>query len=196
MDGYTCIKALVLGGVGFAAGDNIPAEAVLPGRVRTLIKQGYIAPANTQKANVAPELPGEAVAELQQQIADLQAELQQTTAERNELQEKLTAAEAGIAVVGDPIIITIPLTKEDGVLEVPASPESIVAAVCNLQVTAEESIKTIETMTDETALILIHALDTRKTVKAAAQARAETLGNQTDGDAPAEGKEDQGQGDA
>jgi len=175
MNGYTCIKALTLGGVGYAAGSDIPAEAVLPGRVRALIKQGYIAPTTPQRANVTPELPGEAVAELQQQITDLQAELQQTTAERNELQEKLTATEAGVAVVGDPIIITIPLTKEDGVLEVPASPESIVAAVCNLQSTAEESIKVIETMTDETALVLIHALDGRKTVKSAAKARAEDL---------------------
>lgn len=170
MDGYTCIKALVLGGVGYTAGSNIPAEAVLPGRVRSLIKQGYIAPTSTQKANVAPELPGEAVAELQQQITELQVELQQAAAERNELQEKLAAGE-----FGDPITITIPITKDDGILEVNATPESIVAAMCNLQLAADESIEAIKTMTDDTALILIHALDGRKTVKAAAQSRAAEL---------------------
>lgn len=196
MNGYTCIKALVLGGIGYTAGSNIPAEAVLPGRVRALIKQGYISPADSQKADVAPELPGEAVAELQQQVTQLQAaadsaqaELQQVTDERDSLREQLAEADAHTA----PERIIIPITKDGGVLEVPAAPESVVAAVCNLQLTAEDSIKAIETMTDETALILIHALDSRKTVKAAAQARAEAL-SQAGGDTPPAGEE--GQGDA
>lgn len=64
---------------------------------------------------------------------------------------------------------------DDGVLEVTAPVESIVAAIRNLQLTAEESVKAIETMTDEMALILIHALDGRKTVKAAAEARAKKV---------------------
>lgn len=194
MNGYTCIKALVLGGIGYTAGSNIPAEAVLPGRVRALIKQGYISPADSQTADVAPELPGEAVAELQQQVTQLQAaadfaqaELQQVTDERDSLREQLAEAEAHTA----PERIIIPITKDGGVLEVPAAPESVVTAACNLQLTAEDSIKAIETMTDETALILIHALDSRKTVKAAAQARAEAL-SQAGGDTPPAGEEGQG----
>ena len=80
MNGYTCIKALVLGGVGYTAGSNIPAEAVLPGRVRTLIKQGYISPVTAEAAAVPPqEGHSEAVVELQQQITELQSELQQVT---------------------------------------------------------------------------------------------------------------------
>lgn len=196
MNGYTCIKALVLGGIGYTAGSNIPAEAVLPGRVRALIKQGYISPTDPQTADVDPELPGEAVAELQQQVGQLQAaadsaqaELQQVTDERDSLREQLAEAEAHTS----PERIIIPITKDGGVLEVPAAPESVVAAVCNLQLTAEDGIKAIETMTDETALILIHALDNRKTVKAAAQARAEAL-SQAGGDTPPAGEE--GQGDA
>lgn len=199
MNGYTCIKALVLGGIGYTAGSNIPAEAVLPGRVRALIKQGYISPADSQTVNVAPELPGEAVAELQQQVTQLQAaadsalaELQQVTDERDSLREQLAEANAHIA----PERIIIPITKDDGVLEVPADPESIVAFVQNLQLTAEESTKVIEAMTDDTALILIHALDGRKTVKAAAQTRAAILESQANsGDVPG-GEEGQGQGDA
>lgn len=200
MSGYTCIKALTLGGVGFAAGENIPAEAVLPGRVRALIKQGYISPKTAEAALVPPpEAQTEAVAELQQQITQLQmaadetrAELQQVTGERDSLRKQLAEAEVHDA----PERIVIPLTKDGGVFEVPAAPASIVAAVCNLQLTAEDGIKAIEAMTDETALILIHALDSRKTVKAAAQARAEALGNRASGDAPRDGEEGQGQGDA
>lgn len=189
MNGYTCIKALALGGIGYTAGSNIPAEAVLPDRVRTLIKQGYISPATDEQAPTsATEGDTEAVAELQQQIADLQSELQQTTAERNELQEKLAA---GIPPADDPPLITIPITRDGGVFEVTASIESVVAAICSLQLTAEESTKAIETMTDEMALILIHALDGRKTVKAAAEAKAKKLESDRE-----ESGEGQGSGDA
>lgn len=180
MNGYTCIKALTLGGVSYAAGINIPAEAVLPGRVRALIKQGYISPANTLEADAAAEPPGESVAELQQKVTQLQAaadsaqaELQQVTDERDSLREQLAEAEAHTA----PERIIIPLTRDGGVLDVPAAPESVVAAMCNLQLTAGDSIKAIEAMIDETALILIHALDSRKTVKSAAEARAKKLEN-------------------
>ena len=194
MNGYTCIKALTLGGVSYTAGSNIPAEAILPGRVRALIKQGYISPATDEQAP-APTTEGDAedVAELQQQIADLQSELQRATAERDELQEKLAA---GIPPADDPPLITIPITRDDGVLEVTAPVESIVATICNLQLTAEESVKAIETMTDEMALILIHALDGRKTVKAAAQAKAAILESQANSGNVPGGEEGQGQGDA
>lgn len=195
MNGYTCIKALVLGGIGYTAGSNIPAEAVLPGRVRTLIKQGYISPATDEPAPV-PALEGhtEAVAELQEQIAQLhaeaetaQAELQQVISERDELKGRLESPEEHTT----PVEIIIPLTRDGGVLEVPASPDTIVMVMCNLQLTAEESTRTIETMTDETALILIHALDGRKTVKTAAEARAKKLESDRE-----ESGEGQGSGDA
>lgn len=194
MNGYTCIKALTLGGVGYTAGSNIPAEAILPGRVRTLIKQGYISPATDEQAPAsATEDDEETVEELQQQITDLQSELQRATAERDEFQEKLAA---GIPPADDPPLITIPITKDDGVLEVTATIESVVEAICNLQLTAEESVKVIETMTDEMSLILIHALDGRKTVKAAAKARAAILESQANSGDVSGGEEGQGQGDA
>lgn len=200
MNGYICIKALVLGGIGYTAGSNIPAEAVLPGRVRALIKQGYISPSADEPASVpAQEGRAEAVEGLRQQITQLQAdagavqaELQQVINERDELRERLMSSEAHI----DPVKIIVPLARDGGVLEVPADPESIVTFVQNLQLTAEESTKAIESMTDDTALILIHALDGRKTVKAAAQARAAILESQANSvDVPG-GEEGQGQGDA
>ena len=195
MNGYTCIKALVLGGVGYTAGSNIPAEAVLPGRVRALIKQGYISPATDKPAPVpAQEGHVEAVEELQEQIAQLhaeaeavQAELQQVISERDELKGRLESPEEHT----DPVKLIIPLARDGGVLDVPAAPESVVTFVQNLQLTAEESTKAIETMTDDTALILIHALDGRKTVKAAAEARAKKLESDRE-----ESGEGQGSGDA
>ena len=198
MNGYTCIKALVLGGIGYTAGSNIPAEAVLPGRVRALVKQGYISPTIDEPAPVpAPEGHTEAIAELQEQIARLhaeaeavQAELQQVISERDELKGRLESPEEHT----DPVKLIIPLARDGGVLDVPAAPESVVTFVQNLQLTAEESTKAIETMTDDTALILIHALDGRKTVKVAAQARAAAL--ESSGGAVPGSEEGQGQGDA
>lgn len=158
----------------------------------------YISPTIDEPAPVAAtEGHAEAVAELQQQIAQLQtdvdaaqAELQQVISERDELRERLASPEDHI----DPVKIIIPLTGDGGVLEVPADPESIVTFVQSLQLTAEESTKAIETMTDDTALILIHALDGRKTVKAAAQTRAAAL--EASGEAVPGSEEGQRQGDA
>ena len=138
MNGYTCIKALVLGGVGYTAGSNIPAEAVLPGRVRALIKQGYISPATDEPAPVpAPEGHTEAIAELQEQIARLhaeaeavQAELQQVISERDELKGRLESPEEHT----DPVKLIIPLARDGGVLDVPAAPEKIGRASCRERV--------------------------------------------------------------
>ena len=45
MDGFLCMKALVLSGQGYMPGEFIPADKVLPSRVRTLTREKYIAPA-------------------------------------------------------------------------------------------------------------------------------------------------------
>jgi len=159
MNGYICTKALTLSGFSYQPGEHIPAEAVLPSRVRALTNQGYIA-AQAEQAQEPTETPQEEP--------------------------------------GEPAPIVIPLTRDGGVFEVVATPESIITAACNLQLTAEAGIEAIKTMTDETALILIHALDSRKTVKAAAQDRAEELGGEVPEDMP-EGYEEaeaEGQGDS
>lgn len=136
MNGYICTKGLTLSGTEYVPGDSIPAEAVLPHRVRALKNQGYIA-AQVEAAAAPPEEPQ--------------------------------------AATKEPVPIVIPLTRDGGVYELVAAPESIVAAACNLQLTAEKAVEAIKAMEDGDALVLIHALDSRKTVMAAAQARAEEL---------------------
>lgn len=136
MDGYICTKGLTLSGAKYAPGDTIPAEAVLPHRVRALKNQGYIA-TRAETAATVPEPPQEP---------------EET-----------------------PAPIVIPLTRDGGVFELVTGQESIVACACNLQLTAEKAVEVIQGMEDGDALVLIHALDSRKTVKAAAQARAEEL---------------------
>lgn len=136
MNGYICTKGLTLSGAEYAPGDTIPAEAVLPHRVRALKNQGYIA-AQTEAAT--------------------------------------TATGAAQEPDNEPTPIVIPLTRDGGVFELLAAPASIVACACTLQLTAEKAIEAIEATEDGDALVLIHALDSRKTVMAAAKARAEKL---------------------
>lgn len=50
MSDFICAKGLTLGGVAYTPGEDIPAGAVLPSRVRALVRQGYI----VAKAEAAP----------------------------------------------------------------------------------------------------------------------------------------------
>ena len=75
-----------------------------------------------------------------------------------------------------PAPFTVPVTLEDGtVCDVEVTPETVVETVTVLQMTAEDAMHRIKTVTDDTALILIDACESRKTVKKAAAARAAEL---------------------
>lgn len=136
MNGYICIKSLTLGGIAYNAGEAIPAEAVLPNRVRALAKQGYIAPQN--ETTTAPQEPPQS--------------------------EPPT-----------PAPIVLPITKDGGVLELVAAPSDIIQVVSILQLKVEEAAKAVVDVESEEALILIDALETRKTVRTAIQAKAEAM---------------------
>ena len=78
--------------------------------------------------------------------------------------------------VAVPAPFTVPVTLEDGtVCDVEVTPETVVEAVTVLQMTAEDAMHRIKTVTDDTALILIDACESRKTAKKAAAARAAEL---------------------
>lgn len=74
-------------------------------------------------------------------------------------------------------LIAIPVLGEEENFAVSLSDEQIVDVFTVLQQTADDAIKAIGEMTAENALILIHRIDDRKTVKAAAEKRANELSN-------------------
>lgn len=39
---YLCEKRLMLGGMTYYPGEKIPEQAILPGRIRKLVKSGYL----------------------------------------------------------------------------------------------------------------------------------------------------------
>lgn len=83
--------------------------------------------------------------------------------------------EANASTTPVPELVTIPVNADDGTIEVSMTPEQLLAVIAILQLTAEDAAKAIKDLTEESQLILIHRLDTRKTVKEAAQNRAEAL---------------------
>jgi hypothetical protein len=87
--------------------------------------------------------------------------------------------------------IVIPITAKGGVLELEMTPEDIVRAVATMQLNAEGAAKAVGEITKEETLILIDALDVRKTVKTAIVERIKAM----ESDAAGDTEEDEGQGD-
>lgn len=171
MNGYTCVKACNIGGVAYLKGDAIPFEAVLPSRERALINQGYIARSIADTA--APATPEE-IKSLRARVAELEA---------------AASTNPSISTKGDqePPTIVVPITTKEGVLELSMTPEDIIAAIKTLQLNAENAAKVVGAIEKEEILILIDALDTRKTVKAAIEEKVKAMKG---------GGEDKGKGDA
>lgn len=72
--------------------------------------------------------------------------------------------------------ILVPVVFSDGSADLPMWPEDIRTVFCILQKNAEDASKAIAAVEREETLMLLHAADSRKTVKAAAAARAKALG--------------------
>ena len=87
------------------------------------------------------------------------------------MQDMGIIAECREPEVGKIEALTLPITAEGGVVELDATPDAVVQAVCILQQRAEEAVATIAEVEDQSVLILVNACDSRKSVKAAAKER-------------------------
>lgn len=72
--------------------------------------------------------------------------------------------------------IIVPVIYGDDAVDVPAMPEDIRTVFSILQKNADDAVKSIEAVEREEVLVLLRTADGRKTVKAAADARAKALG--------------------
>jgi hypothetical protein len=177
MNGYICTKSCTFGGVAYSVGDAIPFDAVLPSRERALIKQGFIAKATDPEA-------------LQKENEKLIARIEELEKDAPEGQEPPPGGEK------EPEGIVIPITAQGGILELIMTPGDIIMAVATLQLNAEEAAKAVAEIEKEETLILIDALDERKTVKRAIMAKVEEMQAKEEDDGEEGGnKEDEGQGD-
>lgn len=175
---YLCEKQLTAGGTTFYPGNIIPDGVILPERGSKLKRNGYISefdenavqkPADNQTVMFTQEqvdsMINEAVADMQQK----HEELQQAVAELKETEPGAFEGTVQISLKGD----------SDGENEqatvIPATPEEIQQAFSIMQLNAEEGAKAIADVQSENVLILLHAADSRKTIKEAAKKQADNL---------------------
>lgn len=147
-------KSCSYGGRKFFIGDEIPAELVV--NIEREEKLGVISIANDEAG--VPEQSGVLYSQEQvdEMIADAVAEL-----------EPFDSDNAGFTVTVK--------GEGDNVMAVSCSVEDIQSVVDVLQMNAEDGAKSVASVQSDSVLILLHALDTRATVKKAAQKQHDTL---------------------
>lgn len=175
---YLCEKQLTAGGTTFYPGNIIPDGVILPERGSKLKRNGYISefdenavqkPVDNQTVMFTQEqvdsMINEAVAEMQQK----HEELQQAVAELKETEPGAFEGTVQISLKGDSD------GENEQVTVIPATPEEIQQAFSIMQLNAEEGAKAIADVQSENVLILLHAADSRKTIKEAAKKQADNL---------------------
>lgn len=80
-------------------------------------------------------------------------------------------------------LFEVPVINKDEVFNINITGAQLAEVVAIIQKAAEEAVKAVKEVTAEAPLILIHRLDTRKSVQEAAQKRAEELAAATEGNA-------------
>lgn len=179
---YLCTKQLTAGGVTYHPGETIPDGVILPARSGKLSRSGYISELGeeTKQAPIdesaklftqeeVAAMVAEAVAETEKKSEDRLAELQEHVAELEETEPGAYDGTIQVAVKG----------ASDGENEqitvIPAKAEEIHQVFSIMQLNADEGAKMIADVTSENVLILLHAADSRKTVKNAAKEQADKL---------------------
>ncbi len=108
----------------------------------------------------------EAVEEAKKKRADQLAELHEYVAELKETEPSAYDSVIPIAVKSD---------SSGQYTTIPAKPEEIQEVFAIMQLNAEEGVKAIAEVKSENVLILLHAADSRKTIKNAAKEQADKL---------------------
>lgn len=159
---YVCKKVVRLSGQEYYPGEVIPENEVLPERVRALKWSSYI-------------VDTEETAGIQKGQEHLfsQEEVDKKVSEAVEKALARISQEEPEAFEG---IVSIPikLENEESVLLI-MTPEEIATAVQILQMNTDEGTKVIAEVKSENVLIMLHAIDSRKTIKEAAKKQADLL---------------------
>lgn len=194
---YLCTKQLSLGGWVYNPGDIIPDFAVLPERVGKLVRSGYISEFGRETVQAVPEgkaklftqeevdaLISRAVMEAERKREEQLAELQEHAATLGEIE---TCVYDGVIQVS----VKVSSDGDNGqFMAIPANAEEIRQVFDILQMNADEGARAIADVKSENVLILIHAADSRKTVKNAAKEQADKLFSLKDvSNAPRSGNE-------
>lgn len=176
---YLCEKQLTAGGVTYHPGEIIPDGVILPKRSSKLIGNGYISEFNLE----VPEDSGIGRVkvftekEVEAMIADAVAEVEKRHEERiAELQgyvAELQETEPG--TYEETVQISVKSTTDGENEQITAKPEEIQQVFGIMQMNATDGAEAIARVKSENVLILLHAADTRKTIKDAAKKQADNI---------------------
>lgn len=179
---YWCEKQLTAGEVTYHPGEIIPDGVILPERSSKLIRSGYISELNLEMTDSAGSGQERVFTEkeVNAMIADALAEAEKGNEERiaelqgyvAELQEIEPGAYEGTVQIS---VKSASDGENEQITAIPAKPEEIQQVFSILQMNVEEGIRVITDVTSETVLILLHAADSRKTIKNAVKDRADKL---------------------
>lgn len=167
-------KPCSYGGKKFFIGDEIPAELVV--NIEREEKLGVISAANDEAG--VPEQSGALYS--QEQVDEMIADAV-TNADKGFTQEQVDEMiKSAVAELepfdSDNAGFTVTVKGEgDNVTAVSCSAEDIQSVVDVLQMNADDGAKAVTSVQSDSVLILLHALETRATVKKAAQKQHDTL---------------------
>lgn len=178
---YLCLKQLTVGKTTYHLGDTIPDDVILPARSEKLIRSGYISKldeeteySKNESGLFTQEQVDKMIAEAVTPIKQKEEELQQVVADLNKC--KLTENDGMI-----PISIKKEADGENGQITIIlVTPDEIQQVFSIMQQNADEGSKAITTIKSENVLILLHAADSRKTIKEAAKKQADNLFSSND----------------
>lgn len=167
-------KPCSYGGKKFFIGDEIPAELVV--NIEREEKLGVISAANDEAG--VPEQSGALYSQEQvdKMIADAVANADKGFTQE-QVDEMIQSAVAELKPFdSDNAGFTVAVKGEGGnVTAVSCSAEDVQSVVDVLQMNAEDGAKAVASVKSDSVLILLHALDTRATVKKGAQKQHDTL---------------------
>lgn len=167
-------KPCSYGGKKFFIGDEIPAELVV--NIEREEKLGVISAANDEAG--VPEQSGALYSQEQvdEMIADAVADADKGFTQE-QVDEMIKSAVAELEPFdSDNAGFTVTVKGEgDNVTAVSCSAEDIQSVVDVLQMNADDGAKAVTSVQSDSVLILLHTLDTRATVKKAAQKQHDTL---------------------
>lgn len=167
-------KPCSYGGKKFFIGDEIPAELVV--NIEREEKLGVISAANDEAG--VPEQSGALYSQEQvdEMIADAVANADKGFTQE-QVDEMIKSSVAELEPFdSDNAGFTVTVKGEgDNVTAVSCSAEDIQSVVDVLQMNADDGAKAVTSVQSDSVLILLHALETRATVKKAAQKQHDTL---------------------
>ena len=167
-------KPCSYGGKKFFIGDEIPAELVV--NIEREEKLGVISAANDEAG--VPEQSGALYS--QEQVDKLIADAVDNADKGFTQEQVVEMIQSEVAELepfdSDNAGFTVTVKSEgDNVTAVSCSAEDVQSVVDVLQMNAEDGAKAVASVKSDSVLILLHALDTRATVKKAAQKQHDTL---------------------